>query len=215
MTESPDLRRRRRRHSSSERARSRLLIAGAGLLVVAVIAGAIGFGLGTGFGLADGDAGSPSGVAAGSAQESERDSQAPSASALPDEGIRATRIRIPRLDIDLEIVDGDGIDAPIDKAAHYPGTAWPGGVLNNVYIYGHAQEGMFLSLWEAEVGDEVILGLEDGTQRMYRVIEVLPEVPWDALELLDPTPTEQLTLQTSTSYEPTSPKFVVIAVPEA
>lgn len=211
MTESPDLRRRRRRHRPAEGARQRLLVAGAGLLLVAAIAGAIGFGLGTGFGSADRESPTPSGVAAGSPQAS--GSRAPTADALPDEGIRATRIRIPRLAIDLEVVDGDGIDAPIDKAAHYPGTAWPGGVLNNVYIYGHAQEGMFLSLWEAEVGDEVILELEDGTERTYRVIEVLPEVPWDATELLDPTPTEQLTLQTSTSYEPTSPKFVVIAVP--
>lgn len=131
------------------------------------------------------------------------------------EGIRATRIRIPRLEIDLPIIEGDGIDAPIDKAAHYPDTAWPDGELKNIYIYGHAQEGMFLTLWEAELGDEVILELEDGTERTYVVTEVLPEVPWDALEYLDPTPTEQLTLQTSTSYEPTSPKFIVIAEPAA
>ena len=43
--------------------------------------------------------------------------------------------------------------------------------------------------------------------------EVLPKVPLDAVKYLDPTPTEQLTLQTSTSYYPTAPRFVVIAVP--
>jgi len=42
---------------------------------------------------------------------------------------------------------------------------------------------------------------------------VLPTVPWDAVRYLEPTPTEQLTLQTSTSYYPTAPRFVVIALP--
>ena len=53
----------------------------------------------------------------------------------------------------------------------------------------------------------------DGTTRTYVVTKILPMVPWDAVQYLDPTPTEQLTLQTSTSYYPTAPRFVVIAVP--
>jgi LPXTG-site transpeptidase (sortase) family protein len=140
---------------------------------------------------------------------------APSPSAIPSlapEAIVAERIRIERLDIDLRIIEGDGIDAPIDKAAHYPGTGWPDGG-SNIYIYAHAQKGMFLALWDANVGDEVILDLVDGTSRTYLVTDVKPRVPWNALEYLDPTPTEQLTLQTSTSYTPTAPRFVVIAEP--
>ena len=43
--------------------------------------------------------------------------------------------------------------------------------------------------------------------------KVLPKVPWDAVTYLKPTATEQLTVQTSTSYYPTAPRFVVIAVP--
>jgi LPXTG-site transpeptidase (sortase) family protein len=139
-----------------------------------------------------------------------------SPSAGPSDGaaqeIRAKRIRIPRLDIDLAIIEGDGIDAPIGKAAHYPGSAWPGG-RSNIYVYGLAQEGMFISLWQARNGDEVELDLVDGSTRTYVVTKVLPKVPWDAVEYLEPTPQEQLTLQTSTSYEPTAPRFVVIAVP--
>jgi sortase A len=129
-------------------------------------------------------------------------------------GIVAVRIEIPRLGIDLPIVEGDGIDAPLHKAAHYPGTAWPGGG-SNIYIYGHAQAGMFLALWEAATGDEVILTLIDGSQRTYRIDRVMPKVPWDAMELLNPTPDEQLTLQTSTSNTATAPRFVVIAKPQA
>ena len=35
--------------------------------------------------------------------------------------------------------------------------------------------------------------------------KVLPKVPWDAMKYVRPTKTEPLTLQTSTSYHPTSP----------
>ncbi len=124
----------------------------------------------------------------------------------------AQRIRIPRLGIDLRIVEGDGTDAPMNKAAHYPGTGWPDGA-TNIYIYAHAQTGMFLTLWQAKTGDEVFLDLVDGTTRRYLVSQVLPKVPWDALQYVAPTPTEQLTLQTSTGYTATSPRFVVIAEP--
>jgi LPXTG-site transpeptidase (sortase) family protein len=127
-------------------------------------------------------------------------------------GTRAKRIRIERLGIDLRIVDGDGIDAPMGKAAHYPGTAWPRQG-SNIYIYAHAQEGMFINLWDAREGDVVELDLIDGTSVNYVVDEVLPKVPWNSVELLKATTNEQLTLQTSTSYQPTAPRFVVIAHP--
>ncbi len=130
----------------------------------------------------------------------------------PEAGIVARRIQIPRLGIDLKIIEGDGIDAPIGKAAHFPGTAWPDGG-SNIYIYGHAREGMFLPLWDAKLGDKVVLTLADGSQRTYVVDKVLPKVPYDAVQYLQPTATEQLTLQTSTSYYETAPRFVVIAHP--
>ena len=133
-------------------------------------------------------------------------------SQVPGTEIKANRIQIDRLGIDLKIIEGDGVDAPMGKAAHYPGTGWPGGG-TNIYIYGHAQTGMFLSLWDVKVGDVVVLTLVDHTQRTYTVTKVIPKAPWDAIQYLDPTPEEQLTLQTSTSYHPTSPRFVVIAVP--
>jgi LPXTG-site transpeptidase (sortase) family protein len=126
--------------------------------------------------------------------------------------IVARRILIPRLGIDLRIIEGDGVDAPMDKAAHYPGSAWPDGG-SNIYIYAHAQTGMFLTLWDAKVGDEVVLELVDRTSRRYLVTEVKPRVRWNAMEYLDPTSTEQLTLQTSTSYTATAPRFIVIAEP--
>jgi sortase A len=127
--------------------------------------------------------------------------------------IIATRLVISRLRIDLPIVEGDGVDTPLYKVAHYPGTAWPGGG-SNIYLYGHARVGMLLSLWNANVGDKVVLDLADGSQRTYVVTEIMRNVPWNDMQLLAPTHHEQLTLQTCTSYEPTAPRFVVIAVPQ-
>ena len=124
----------------------------------------------------------------------------------------ASRIRIPRLQIDLPVIEGDGIDAPLDSAAHYPGTAWPGGG-SNIYIYAHARDGLFIKLWDAREGDEVLLDTVDGRTVTYIVDEIRPRTPWDAVELLEPTEQEQLTLQTSTSYTATAPRFVVIALP--
>jgi len=126
----------------------------------------------------------------------------------------ATDIRIPSLSIDLPIVEGDGVDVPMNAAAHYPGSAWPEGG-TNIYLYAHAQKGMFLNLWSARVGDDVYLDLADGTTQLYVVDQVMPSVPWDDVALLDPTPTEQLTLQTCVTASATGPRFLVIAHPVA
>ena len=136
---------------------------------------------------------------------------APASPAPTAHQVVATRIVIDRLGIDLPIVEGDGVDAPLYKVAHYPGTAWPGGG-SNIYLYGHARDGMFLSLWNAKLGDRIVLDLADGSQRTYVVTKIMPKVAWNDMALLAPTPHEQLTLQTCTSYEETAPRFVVIAV---
>lgn len=228
MTDPPARRRRHRRsfNTSGRLPReARPLAALGGIAVIVLAAAAVAIALGGGFG---GPGGSPNPTPA-TPSATEGPSQgdlnpvtpAPTASPFPGPtasgvsavAIRATRIRVDRLGIDLPIVEGDGIDAPIGKAAHYPGTAWPGGG-SNIYIYGHARKGMFLSLWEAKVGDEVGFLLVDGTERTYVVTTVLPKVPWNAVQYIEPTPTEQLTLQTSTSYGPTAPRFIVIALPK-
>jgi LPXTG-site transpeptidase (sortase) family protein len=158
-------------------------------------------------------AASPLGAASAPASPFASPSTPPSSTPAIGQGIRANRIVIARLGINLAVVEGDGLDAPIGKAAHYPGSAWPGGG-SNIYIYGHARVGMFLPLWQVRVGDTVELDLVGGTSRTYVVTKILPKVPYDAVTYLAPTPTEQLTLQTSTSYYSTAPRFVVIAVPQ-
>ena len=138
-------------------------------------------------------------------------SSSPATSPLPVGESVATRIRIRALDRPADR-RGRWIEAPLDSAAHYPGTAWPGSG-SNIYIYAHARDGLFIKLWDAKEGDEVILDTVDGRTATYIVDEVRPRTPWNALEILEPTEREQLTLQTSTSYTATAPRFVVIALP--
>ncbi len=122
------------------------------------------------------------------------------------------RVRIERLGINLPIVEGDGIDAPLDSAAHFPESGWPGDG-TNIYLYAHARNGLFGRLTEAQVGDRVVLSMADGSEHAYEVAKILPAAPWDAMEYVAVTPTEQLTLQTSTSESVTDPRFIVIAYP--
>jgi LPXTG-site transpeptidase (sortase) family protein len=128
------------------------------------------------------------------------------------------RIKIPRLGIDLPIQEGDvsrDVDAqqtPEDWAFHFPQTGFPGEG-SNTYLYSHARVGMFLSLWSARLGDEVLIEVPDGRTLRYTVSEVHPRVPPGDTSWLQPTNSERLTLQTSTGAYPEDPRFVVIAIP--
>jgi LPXTG-site transpeptidase (sortase) family protein len=140
-------------------------------------------------------------------------SSSPTANSTPGaSGVVAVRIAVPRIGIDLSIVEGDGMSAPMGRAAHFPGTAWPDAG-SNTYLYGHAQEGMFLPLWQIQPGDQIVLTLVNGKKRCFAVNQIIAKAAWNDTSLLLPTDHEQLTLQTSTSYTPTAPRFVVIALP--
>jgi LPXTG-site transpeptidase (sortase) family protein len=128
------------------------------------------------------------------------------------------RIQIPRLGIDLPILEGDierdtvQLQTPENFAFHLPGTAIPGMGANS-YIYAHARRGMFLALWDARVGDEVWISTPDGRAMRYLVSEVHSQVRPDDVQWAAPTPPDRLTLQTSTGPNPSDPRFVVIAQP--
>lgn len=128
------------------------------------------------------------------------------------------RIRMPRLGIDLPITEGDLYrdtvqqQTPENFAFHFPGTAIPG-VVGNSYIYAHARRGMFLSLWNARVGDQVIITTPAGVEINFKVTEIPGKVPPQDTSWLQPSDDERLTLQTSTGPNPQDPRFVVIAAP--
>jgi LPXTG-site transpeptidase (sortase) family protein len=139
---------------------------------------------------------------------------APTISPIPD----GYRIRVPRLRIDLPIAEGDLYrdtvqqQTPENFAFHFPGTAIPGTV-GNSYLYAHARRGMFLSLWDATVGDEVTITTPAGVELKFRVTEIPGKVPPEDTSWLMPSSDERLTLQTSTGPNPQDPRFVVIAAP--
>jgi sortase (surface protein transpeptidase) len=144
-------------------------------------------------------------------------SASPSPTALPaiPDGYR---VRIARLGIDLAIREGDverdsvQQKTPEGFAFHLPGTGLPASGLN-VYLYAHARVGMFLSLWNARVGDEVIITTPAGHELRYVVSEIHPRVPPNEVSWAQPDGPERLTLQTSTGPNPGDPRFVVIAQP--
>lgn len=128
------------------------------------------------------------------------------------------RVRVPRLRIDLPVAEGiiqrdvEQQQTPEGFAFHLPGTSIPGEA-GNTYIYSHARVGMFLSLWDARRGDEVLVLTPDGRTLTYAVSEVRPRVPPSDVSVAQPTPDQRLTLQTSTGPSPSDPRFVVIAIP--
>jgi LPXTG-site transpeptidase (sortase) family protein len=139
---------------------------------------------------------------------------APTTGPIPD----GYRIEMPRLGIDLPIAEGDiERDVVIQKtpenfAFHFPGTAIPG-TIGNSYIYAHARQGMFLSLWNARIGDQVSITTPAGVALKFVVTEVHPRVPPADTSWLQPSGDERLTLQTSTGPNREDPRFVVIAAP--
>ena len=128
------------------------------------------------------------------------------------------RIKIVRLAIDLPLAEGDierdaeRQQTPEEFAFHLPGSALPG-ESGNAYFYAHARRGMFLALWDAREGDEVVITKPDGRELHYVVSEVHPRVDPSDVSWAGPTIGARLTLQTSTGPDPGDPRFVVIALP--
>ena len=128
------------------------------------------------------------------------------------------RVQIPRLGIDLGILEGDierdsvQLQTPENYAFHLPGTAIPGTGANS-YLYAHARRGMFLSLWDAKVGDVVWISTPDGRALKYVISEIHPRVPPEDVVWATPSAPDRLTLQTSTGPNPADPRFVVVALP--
>jgi len=136
------------------------------------------------------------------------------APAIPD----GYRIKIARLAIELPIVEGDlerdavRLETPDNVALHLPGSAIPGDG-SNTYIYAHARRGMFLTLWTAREGDEVVIVTPSGRELRYVVSEVHARVDPTDVSWVTRSAGERLTLQTSTGPDPGDPRFVVVALP--
>ena len=123
-----------------------------------------------------------------------------------------TRIGIPSIGVDASIVVM-GLDAENypevpntgDEVAWYTFSAPPGRGSNAVfsghvdwYYWGQPGEGVFYHLRELEIGDEISLDLEDGTQLRYSVTGNVATAYNDpnVVEVMDPTSKDVLTLIT-------------------
>ena len=127
-----------------------------------------------------------------------------------------TRIVVPRLQIDLPLLVGDSDrdvatqSTPTGAAFLLPGSALPG-TTGNSYVYAHARPGMFLSLWNVGLGDQIEIVAPSGAILSYTVSEIDPRVAVSDLMYLLPTDDDRLTLQTSTGPRVSDPRFVVVA----
>ncbi len=133
------------------------------------------------------------------------------------DGLRPTRIRVPRIALDTEIVEAGfslgGWDVPRYTAAHYwPVAAFPG-TRGNISIAGHIgyKDTIFNHLPEAVVGDEIILSIGQ-RERRYRVTDIWTVEPADTW-VMRPTSTEMLTLITCVPIREYTHRLIVRAVP--
>jgi len=136
-------------------------------------------------------------------------SAAPSPTSAPVDGMR---IQVPELGIDLPVVPGDGVNAPLYKAVLDPALPPPGTGARSM-IYAHAQAGMFGPLFNTRVGEHVVIRRPDAPDLNYVISEYHARWPINDLSVLQPLPREQLVLVTCTSWNLNDPRQVVIADP--
>jgi len=183
-----------------------LLLLGLGVLLV--LLGAIALRPGA-RGPAAGHPGPPRAVPSTQAIISDYPSPSPVADVAPPDGMR---IRLPELGVDLPVVTGDGYNAPLYKAATYPGLKLPGQGGRSI-IYAHAQAGMFAPLFNAHTGQEISVAYPDGRNLKYRIRVYNSRWPITDTSVLQPKDGEELVLITCTTYNYNDPRIVVIAEP--
>jgi Sortase domain len=154
----------------------------------------------------------------------------PSPEATPRRRARATRLIVRYLGIDLPIISrarripnqGPDLYPPCDVALYHTAFQQPGEP-GTTYLYGHARDGMFLSLLEASerddgqelIGKVVRVYTSDDRLHLYRITKVKRHATDFSLVTDAPAGAEQLILQTSEGPRGTVPKLQVLAEPYA
>ena len=128
---------------------------------------------------------------------------------VPQDGLIG-RIRIPRLDMSVIVMEGTDEATLQNAAGHIAGSALPG-QSGNVGIAGH-RDTLFRPLRNVKQGDIVLLGTPEGEYR-YRVVSFRIVDP-DDVSVLDPGESEILTLVTCYPFYfigPSPNRFIVRA----
>lgn len=137
----------------------------------------------------------------------------------------ATRIVVPRFQIDLPIVSGDLVvkgntpGYPLCDVAQFLTRYRQPAETGTTYLYSHARVGMFLPLLEASgepdqgglVGTKVEVYTEDAKRYTYEIFEVQPSSTDFSLADIVPADEQRLVLQTSVGPKGTVPKLVLAA----
>lgn len=118
------------------------------------------------------------------ALETHQPTVASSVSSTPISG-HPVRIRVPRLAVDLAVIDGvynwhsRTWNLADNKAQFAVMTAEPNSTSGNTFIYGHNSPLVFAPLLHAEAGDEVIIETSNGHQFTYVLQSSRNTVPTD------------------------------------
>ncbi len=127
-----------------------------------------------------------------------------------DEGDPVARIEIPAVGVDKVVVSGVGVEELKAGPGHYPNTPLPGQA-GNAAIAGHRTTygAPFAPLDELRPGDGITVTTVQG-RFAYRVRETTVVSP-DAVEILDPTDDDRLTLTTCHPRFTARERLVVVA----
>lgn len=123
-------------------------------------------------------------------------------SELPRTQTEPIKISIPSLSLELPI-NPTNIEAGIwqtsdTTASHLQTSARPG-ENSNVVIYGHNRRSLFKKLHQLKIGDTLEITTETGKRFTYVISEMLIVSP-DEIEVVLPTPHEEVTLYTCTGW---------------
>lgn len=131
-----------------------------------------------------------------------------------EQGNNPVRILIPKVDIDLKVVDApivDGYWALSDNTASYGlGSGHPGSKGNTI-IFAHARTGLFYNLKDVKIGDIIYVFTKDKWYR-YQVGTITAVYP-NQTEVLQNSNKEVLTLYTCTGFSDEK-RLIVTAIPQ-
>lgn len=135
----------------------------------------------------------------------------PAAPTNPDAGTGIADIRIPKIGLDMIVVEGVAVDNLKEGPGHYPGTPLPGQA-GNVVISGHRTTYLhpFRNLDQLTKGDPIYLEALNGTTYTYTVVAIDTVLPTD-VAVVDNTPDNRLTLTTCTPPFSASHRLIVLA----
>ncbi len=154
-----------------------------------------------------------------------------------DPGWVARRLEIPALGVNVAVAmagsSADEAFPPYGGAYILRSTAQPGRGTNS-YLFAHAVPQLFLPIWNARPGQQVIVTMSDGQELSYRVTGVVRNIPCPDpsaykpaglpavlanatgcdLSWTQPTSSERLTMQTSQGPNRNYGEMVVLAEPD-